>query len=192
MRRIRCWPDISHLPYEHKHYSLPSLSLREAVPESCRQFVFSLQVWSLLSVKVAAAEWKPVFFVFWSCSFEHSRIFIMFEKSKFQRRKSSISTDIRLQNGVSLHPSFPGWGQEASAVMNRPSGSRRGGRPCSLCWPRVHSAVLNLQHTLTIQRQTGGLGISIAGGKGSTPYKGDDEVRPRSGPVRDIRGNYII
>uniref|UniRef100_A0A3B4F1S9 Scribble planar cell polarity protein n=1 Tax=Pundamilia nyererei TaxID=303518 RepID=A0A3B4F1S9_9CICH len=31
------------------------------------------------------------------------------------------------------------------------------------------------QHTLTIVRQTGGLGISIAGGKGSTPYKGDDE-----------------
>ncbi|XP_058636951.1 protein scribble homolog isoform X2 [Onychostoma macrolepis] len=29
--------------------------------------------------------------------------------------------------------------------------------------------------TLTILRQTGGLGISIAGGKGSTPYKGDDE-----------------
>lgn len=33
------------------------------------------------------------------------------------------------------------------------------------------------QLTLTIVRQTGGLGISIAGGKGSTPYKGDDEVR---------------
>lgn len=32
------------------------------------------------------------------------------------------------------------------------------------------------QLTLTIVRQTGGLGISIAGGKGSTPYKGDDEV----------------
>ncbi|OWK04280.1 hypothetical protein Celaphus_00016123, partial [Cervus elaphus hippelaphus] len=32
-----------------------------------------------------------------------------------------------------------------------------------------------LQLTLTIVRQTGGLGISIAGGKGSTPYKGDDE-----------------
>ncbi|XP_068603892.1 protein scribble homolog [Brachionichthys hirsutus] len=31
------------------------------------------------------------------------------------------------------------------------------------------------EHTLTIQRQTGGLGISIAGGRGSTPYKGDDE-----------------
>ncbi|XP_075903820.1 protein scribble homolog isoform X15 [Nelusetta ayraudi] len=31
------------------------------------------------------------------------------------------------------------------------------------------------EHALTIQRQTGGLGISIAGGKGSTPYKGDDE-----------------
>ncbi|XP_029698389.1 protein scribble homolog isoform X9 [Takifugu rubripes] len=31
------------------------------------------------------------------------------------------------------------------------------------------------EHTITIQRQTGGLGISIAGGKGSTPYKGDDE-----------------
>ncbi|NWX92610.1 SCRIB protein, partial [Nothoprocta pentlandii] len=29
--------------------------------------------------------------------------------------------------------------------------------------------------TLTIVRQMGGLGISIAGGKGSTPYKGDDE-----------------
>ncbi|XP_076840902.1 protein scribble homolog isoform X5 [Brachyhypopomus gauderio] len=28
---------------------------------------------------------------------------------------------------------------------------------------------------LTILRQTGGLGISIAGGRGSTPYKGDDE-----------------
>uniref|UniRef100_A0AAQ6A9R6 Protein scribble homolog n=1 Tax=Amphiprion ocellaris TaxID=80972 RepID=A0AAQ6A9R6_AMPOC len=37
------------------------------------------------------------------------------------------------------------------------------------------SPLLNLQHTLTIMRQTGGLGISIAGGKGSTPYKGDDE-----------------
>ncbi|XP_034415507.1 protein scribble homolog isoform X4 [Cyclopterus lumpus] len=31
------------------------------------------------------------------------------------------------------------------------------------------------EHSLTIMRQTGGLGISIAGGKGSTPYKGDDE-----------------
>uniref|UniRef100_A0A671XUT5 Protein scribble homolog n=1 Tax=Sparus aurata TaxID=8175 RepID=A0A671XUT5_SPAAU len=39
----------------------------------------------------------------------------------------------------------------------------------------VDSRLLNLQHTLNIQRQTGGLGISIAGGKGSTPYKGDDE-----------------
>uniref|UniRef100_A0A4W3GMS8 Scribble planar cell polarity protein n=1 Tax=Callorhinchus milii TaxID=7868 RepID=A0A4W3GMS8_CALMI len=29
--------------------------------------------------------------------------------------------------------------------------------------------------TLTIHRQIGGLGISIAGGKGSTPYKGEDE-----------------
>ncbi|XP_077592064.1 protein scribble homolog [Stigmatopora nigra] len=31
------------------------------------------------------------------------------------------------------------------------------------------------EHNLTILRQSGGLGISIAGGKGSTPYKGDDE-----------------
>ncbi|XP_036791302.1 protein scribble homolog isoform X13 [Oncorhynchus mykiss] len=31
------------------------------------------------------------------------------------------------------------------------------------------------EYTLTILRQTGGLGISIAGGQGSTPYKGDDE-----------------
>ncbi|KAL4635473.1 hypothetical protein GN956_G14710 [Arapaima gigas] len=29
--------------------------------------------------------------------------------------------------------------------------------------------------TITVLRQTGGLGISIAGGRGSTPYKGDDE-----------------
>lgn len=40
-----------------------------------------------------------------------------------------------------------------------------------------------LQLTLTIVRQTGGLGISIAGGKGSTPYKGDDEVRSCPHPV---------
>uniref|UniRef100_A0A3P9NFS8 Protein scribble homolog n=1 Tax=Poecilia reticulata TaxID=8081 RepID=A0A3P9NFS8_POERE len=32
-----------------------------------------------------------------------------------------------------------------------------------------------VKHSLTIVRQSGGLGISIAGGKGSTPYKGDDE-----------------
>nr|XP_043894954.1 protein scribble homolog isoform X5 [Solea senegalensis] len=32
-----------------------------------------------------------------------------------------------------------------------------------------------VKHTINILRQTGGLGISIAGGKGSTPYKGDDE-----------------
>lgn len=50
----------------------------------------------------------------------------------------------------------------------------------------------NLQHTLTIQRQTGGLGISIAGGKGSTPYKGDDEVT--SGVWFDLRNlmSYIL
>ncbi|XP_041817059.1 protein scribble homolog isoform X3 [Chelmon rostratus] len=57
----------------------------------------------------------------------------------------------------------------------------------SLCTPRHHHRMEDLddsrhqvnssqvKHTLTIQRQTGGLGISIAGGKGSTPYKGDDE-----------------
>ncbi|XP_074434267.1 protein scribble homolog isoform X46 [Larus michahellis] len=37
------------------------------------------------------------------------------------------------------------------------------------------SAQPSVKLTLTIVRQTGGLGISIAGGKGSTPYKGDDE-----------------
>ncbi|XP_077085324.1 protein scribble homolog isoform X47 [Siphateles boraxobius] len=36
---------------------------------------------------------------------------------------------------------------------------------------RIEEEELNL----SILRQTGGLGISIAGGKGSTPYKGDDE-----------------
>uniref|UniRef100_A0A3P8WU11 Scribble planar cell polarity protein n=1 Tax=Cynoglossus semilaevis TaxID=244447 RepID=A0A3P8WU11_CYNSE len=50
----------------------------------------------------------------------------------------------------------------------------------SMRTPQRHHRVEELddsrqQHTLTILRQTGGLGISIAGGKGSTPYKGDDE-----------------
>ncbi|XP_039646358.1 protein scribble homolog isoform X4 [Perca fluviatilis] len=40
---------------------------------------------------------------------------------------------------------------------------------------RLHVNSSQVKHTLTIMRQTGGLGISIAGGKGSTPYKGDDE-----------------
>ncbi|KAG7488827.1 hypothetical protein MATL_G00038000 [Megalops atlanticus] len=40
---------------------------------------------------------------------------------------------------------------------------------------RVNSCLQPVKLTLTILRQTGGLGISIAGGKGSTPYKGDDE-----------------
>uniref|UniRef100_A0A8D1SR70 PDZ domain-containing protein n=1 Tax=Sus scrofa TaxID=9823 RepID=A0A8D1SR70_PIG len=44
--------------------------------------------------------------------------------------------------------------------------------------------------TLTIVRQTGGLGISIAGGKGSTPYKGDDEVRSRC-PARSHCGPQV-
>uniref|UniRef100_A0A8B9LTG8 Protein scribble homolog n=1 Tax=Astyanax mexicanus TaxID=7994 RepID=A0A8B9LTG8_ASTMX len=40
---------------------------------------------------------------------------------------------------------------------------------------QVNSSPQPVKHVLTILRQTGGLGISIAGGKGSTPYKGDDE-----------------
>ncbi|CAJ0922672.1 unnamed protein product [Ranitomeya imitator] len=40
--------------------------------------------------------------------------------------------------------------------------------------------------TLTILRQTGGLGISIAGGKGSTPYKGDDEVSGCGGGAEPV------
>uniref|UniRef100_A0A8C7MYX2 Protein scribble homolog n=1 Tax=Oncorhynchus kisutch TaxID=8019 RepID=A0A8C7MYX2_ONCKI len=39
----------------------------------------------------------------------------------------------------------------------------------------VNSSLQSVKHTLTILRQTGGLGISIAGGQGSTPYKGADE-----------------
>ncbi|XP_070796261.1 protein scribble homolog isoform X5 [Pituophis catenifer annectens] len=50
-----------------------------------------------------------------------------------------------------------GWGQEEAAS--------EGG---SAVPPSVKLALM-------IVRQTGGLGISIAGGKGSTPYKGDDE-----------------
>ncbi|XP_052457482.1 protein scribble homolog isoform X21 [Carassius gibelio] len=40
---------------------------------------------------------------------------------------------------------------------------------------QMNSSLQPVKLTLTILRQTGGLGISIAGGKGSTPYKGDDE-----------------
>lgn len=48
--------------------------------------------------------------------------------------------------------------------------------------PSLHPSLpspppFGFQLALMIVRQTGGLGISIAGGKGSTPYKGDDEVR---------------
>ncbi|KAG8134137.1 hypothetical protein E2320_011859 [Naja naja] len=54
-------------------------------------------------------------------------------------------------------PEQAGWGQEEAASEGGPAVP-----------PSVKLA-------LTIVRQTGGLGISIAGGKGSTPYKGDDE-----------------
>uniref|UniRef100_A0A673IZY3 Protein scribble homolog n=1 Tax=Sinocyclocheilus rhinocerous TaxID=307959 RepID=A0A673IZY3_9TELE len=40
---------------------------------------------------------------------------------------------------------------------------------------QMNSSLQPVKLTLSILRQTGGLGISIAGGKGSTPYKGDDE-----------------
>ncbi|XP_048861652.1 protein scribble homolog isoform X3 [Brienomyrus brachyistius] len=40
---------------------------------------------------------------------------------------------------------------------------------------RITSPLQPIKLTLTVLRQTGGLGISIAGGRGSTPYKGDDE-----------------
>ena len=38
--------------------------------------------------------------------------------------------------------------------------------------------IIEEEYTIEIHREPGqGLGISIAGGKGSTPYKGEDEVR---------------
>ncbi|KAK7170237.1 hypothetical protein R3I94_000471 [Phoxinus phoxinus] len=40
---------------------------------------------------------------------------------------------------------------------------------------QINSSLQPVKLNLSILRQTGGLGISIAGGKGSTPYKGDDE-----------------
>ncbi|XP_077085287.1 protein scribble homolog isoform X13 [Siphateles boraxobius] len=40
---------------------------------------------------------------------------------------------------------------------------------------QMNSSLQPVKLNLSILRQTGGLGISIAGGKGSTPYKGDDE-----------------
>ncbi|XP_048857994.1 protein scribble homolog isoform X3 [Brienomyrus brachyistius] len=40
---------------------------------------------------------------------------------------------------------------------------------------RYNASLQPVKLKLTILRQAGGLGISIAGGRGSTPYKGDDE-----------------
>uniref|UniRef100_A0A5F8H9M2 Protein scribble homolog n=1 Tax=Monodelphis domestica TaxID=13616 RepID=A0A5F8H9M2_MONDO len=60
------------------------------------------------------------------------------------------------------------WGQHAEMNKeedNEPDEEKNGTVP----------APPSVKLTLTILRQTGGLGISIAGGKGSTPYKGDDE-----------------
>lgn len=40
--------------------------------------------------------------------------------------------------------------------------------------------IIEEEYTVHIHRQPGmGLGISIAGGKGSTPFKGEDEVTLR-------------
>lgn len=62
--------------------------------------------------------------------------------------------------------------------------------PASSVPSSVMGSVLCFQLTLTILRQTGGLGISIAGGKGSTPYKGDDEVSGGEGRrTPDQRGS---
>ncbi|XP_036612734.1 protein scribble homolog isoform X4 [Trichosurus vulpecula] len=60
------------------------------------------------------------------------------------------------------------WGQHAEVNKeedNEPDEEKNG----------AVAAPPSVKLTLTILRQTGGLGISIAGGKGSTPYKGDDE-----------------
>ncbi|KAM9097845.1 protein scribble homolog isoform 3-T3 [Sarcophilus harrisii] len=60
------------------------------------------------------------------------------------------------------------WGQHAEMNKeedNEPDEEKNG----------AVTAPPSVKLTLTILRQTGGLGISIAGGKGSTPYKGDDE-----------------
>jgi len=35
--------------------------------------------------------------------------------------------------------------------------------------------VVEIQYEIHIERTNSGLGLSIAGGKGSTPYRGDDE-----------------
>lgn len=38
------------------------------------------------------------------------------------------------------------------------------------------SEVVDVKHMeIVVERTSGGLGLSIAGGRGSTPYKGDDE-----------------
>lgn len=38
------------------------------------------------------------------------------------------------------------------------------------------SVVVDVKHMeIVVERTSGGLGLSIAGGRGSTPYKGDDE-----------------
>lgn len=45
--------------------------------------------------------------------------------------------------------------------------------PVSESGPSVVMDVKQME--VVVERTTGGLGLSIAGGRGSTPYKGDDE-----------------
>lgn len=40
---------------------------------------------------------------------------------------------------------------------------------------QVEELVLEEEYEICIRRTNSGLGLSIAGGKGSTPYKGEDE-----------------
>uniref|UniRef100_A0A8C6XLF1 Scribble planar cell polarity protein n=1 Tax=Naja naja TaxID=35670 RepID=A0A8C6XLF1_NAJNA len=68
-------------------------------------------------------------------------------------------------------PEQAGWGQEEAASEGGPGVSFDQANNLLIEPARIEEEEL----ALTIVRQTGGLGISIAGGKGSTPYKGDDE-----------------
>uniref|UniRef100_A0A8C9VYZ0 Protein scribble homolog n=1 Tax=Scleropages formosus TaxID=113540 RepID=A0A8C9VYZ0_SCLFO len=71
---------------------------------------------------------------------------------------------------AALLQGFPGPGDEDVEVGAPDDGLDRG-----RLTDRLGSSLQPVKLTLTILRQTGGLGISIAGGRGSTPYKGDDE-----------------
>lgn len=56
---------------------------------------------------------------------------------------------------------------------------------------RISRIFLSLQITYTLVRNGAGLGINIAGGKGSTPYRDNDEVSGIRAYIQDIEATDV-